>query len=42
MANNADIPAIDQLGNFAGQAMWSQRNCLRRYNLNWPILRQAA
>lgn len=31
--NNADIPSGDALGNFAGQAAWSQRNSLRRYNL---------
>jgi FkbH-like protein len=31
--NNADIPANDVLGNFAGQAYWSQRNSLHRYNL---------
>jgi FkbH-like protein len=31
--NNADIPAIDIMGNFAGSVAWSQRNLLRRYNL---------
>lgn len=31
--NNADIPPGDSLGNFSGQATWSQRNALRRYNL---------
>ena len=31
--NNADIPAHDVMGNFAGQARWSRRNALRRYNL---------
>jgi FkbH-like protein len=33
LQNNADIPAVDSLGNFAGQVSWSQRNCLRLYNL---------
>jgi len=31
--NNADIPASDLMGNFAGQVIWSQRNALRRFNL---------
>ena len=31
--NNADIPASDVLGNFAGQVAWSRRNLLRRFNL---------
>ena len=31
--NNADIPMSDVLGNFAGQAAWSRRNMLRRFNL---------
>ena len=31
--NNADIPVSDVLGNFAGQAAWSRRNLLRRFNL---------
>lgn len=31
--NNADIPDGDTFGNFAGQVIWSQRNVLRRYNL---------
>jgi FkbH-like protein len=31
--NNADIPAHDVLGNFAGQVTWSRRNLLRRFNL---------
>ncbi len=32
--NNADIPSGDPFGNYAGQAIWSQRNVLRRYNLD--------
>lgn len=33
LQNNADIPAIDGLGNFATQTGSSRRNLLRRYNL---------
>jgi FkbH-like protein len=33
LENNADIPAHDVLGNFAGQVTWSRRNILRRFNL---------
>lgn len=33
LQNNADIPSFDDFGNFAGQALWSRRNCLRLYNL---------
>lgn len=33
LQNNADIPTFDSFGNFAGQAPWSRRNCLRLYNL---------
>ncbi len=33
LQNNADIPSFDSFGNFAGQAPWSRRNCLRLYNL---------
>lgn len=31
--NNADIPSGDPFGNFAGQAAWTRRNALRRYNV---------
>jgi HAD superfamily phosphatase (TIGR01681 family) len=34
LQNNADIPAVDGLGNFATQAGSSRRNLLRRYNLD--------
>jgi FkbH-like protein len=33
LQNNADIPTIDDFGNFAGQSRLSRRNLLRRYNL---------
>jgi FkbH-like protein len=39
LQNNADVPAVDCLGNFAAQAGASRRNLLRRYNL---ALAQAA
>lgn len=32
--NNSDIPSIDPFGNFAGQPSWTNRNLLRRYNLD--------
>ena len=33
LQNNADIPALDVFGNYAGQNLASQRNGLRQYNL---------
>lgn len=33
LQNNADIPAVDGLGNFAGHAPWSRRNGYRLYNI---------
>lgn len=37
LQNNADIPAFDSFGNFAGQVPWSRRNCLRLYNLELAV-----
>ncbi len=34
LQNNADIPAGDPFGNYAGQVEWTRRNMLRRYNLS--------
>ncbi len=35
--NNADIPPVDSFGNFGGQLSGSERNFLRRYNLELAL-----